>query len=269
MEGGYLPAPVDAGAPGRGCLSGLRRRAILCISGHLVLLLLRDPSPMLTLMLVTVSHLIARAPTYPSAIEMGAAFSRSKPESADQSAREQDALEEQQDGRAVEATEVPTQGQRQEQQEQQQEERHHVQQTAASVPATATDTTRQRTDVFIPADIAMILDSGLHRDPDNDEDFATAKAAAPGQSIQDAVREFKEKYRINMGMGDGSAAGAPAGDEREEGELEDVRAELEKREGSLKARLAALKQRQQQQRQQQAGSTHTANATVTHVKTTE
>ena len=193
---------------------------------------------------------------------MGAAFSRSKPESAAQAEEREDASGQHQDGRAVEATEVP-------ELELELEQSRDAPQAAASAPATATDVVRQRTDVFIPADIAMILDSGLHRDPDNDEDFATAKATAPGQSIQDAVREFKEKYRINMGMGDGSAAaGAPAGEEREDGELEDVRAELEKREGSLKARLAALRQRQQQQRQQ-AGSSHATHATAEQAKATE
>jgi hypothetical protein len=45
------------------------------------------------------------------------------------------------------------------------------------------------------------------------------------------VRDLKEKYKINSDMDN----------DKEEGELEDVRAELARREGDLKAALAAAR----------------------------
>jgi hypothetical protein len=80
----------------------------------------------------------------------------------------------------------------------------------------------------LPPDMAHILQSGVYKDL---EERADGLAKAPGQSIQDAVRDLKEKYKINSDMDN----------DKEEGELEDVRAELARREGDLKAALAAAR----------------------------
>lgn len=93
----------------------------------------------------------------------------------------------------------------------------------------------------LPADLALILETGAYKDEDESSAAAgksSTTTAKPGQSIQDAVRDLKAKYRIN----------STSHNDKEEGELEDVRAELAQREGNLKAALAAARAKKMQTR---------------------